>query len=55
MVFVRDNVEYLAFKMSRQGIMPLPDEVQAIKHIAVPTNKKQLTSFIGVINQFREM
>ena len=27
--------------------MPLPNKVQAIKHIAVPTNKKQLTSSIG--------
>ena len=28
--------------------MPLPDEVQAIKDIAVPTNKKQLISFITI-------
>ena len=27
--------------------MPLPDKVQAIKDIAVTTNKKQLTSFLG--------
>ena len=27
--------------------MPLLDNVQAIKDIAVPTNKKQLRSFIG--------
>ena len=27
--------------------MPLPDKVQAIKDIRVPTNKKQLRSFIG--------
>ena len=26
--------------------MPLPDKVQAIKDITVPTNKKQLRSFI---------
>ena len=32
--------------------MPLPDKVQAIKHIAVPTNKKQL---IGVINYYTDM
>ena len=41
--FARDKFEYLGFKISRQGIMPLPDKVQAIKHIAVPTNKKQLS------------
>ena len=26
--------------------MPLPDKVQAIKHIAISTNIKQLRSFI---------
>ena len=35
--------------------MPLPDKVQAIKHIAVSTNKKQLRSFIGVLNYYRDM
>ena len=35
--------------------MPLPDKVQAIKDIAVPTNKKQLRSFIGVIKYYRDM
>ena len=35
--------------------MPVPDEAQAIKHIAVPTGKKQLISFTGVINYYRDM
>ena len=35
--------------------MPLPDKVQAIKDIAALTNKKQLRSFIGVINYNRDM
>ena len=26
--FARDNLEYLGFKITRQGIMPLPDKVQ---------------------------
>ena len=42
--FARDNLECLDFKITRQGVTPLPDKVQAIKDIAVPTNKKQLTS-----------
>ena len=45
--FAKDKLEYLGFKITRQGIMTLPDKVQAIKHIAVPTNKKQLRSFVG--------
>ena len=53
--FTKDKLEYLGFKITRQGIMPLPDKVQAIKDIAVPTNKKQLRSFIEVINYYRDM
>ena len=34
--------------------MPLPDKV-AIKNIAVPTAKKQLQNFIGLINYCRDM
>ena len=53
--FARDNLEYLGLKITRQGIRPLPDKGQVIKDIAVLTNKKQLTSFIGVINHYRDM
>ena len=53
--FARDILEYLGFKITRQGIMPLPDKIQAIEHIAVSTNKKQLRRFIGVINYYRDM
>ena len=34
--------------------MPLPDKGQAIKHIAVTTNKKHVRSFVGVINYYRD-
>ena len=53
--FARDNLECRGYKITRQGIMPLPDKVQVIKDIAVPTNKKQLRSFIGAINYYRDM
>ena len=45
--FARDNLENLGFKITSQGMMPLPDKVQDIKGIAVPNNKKQLRSSIG--------
>ena len=35
--------------------MPLPDIVEAIKNITVPTTKKQLQSIIGLINYNRDM
>ena len=39
--FARDSLEYLGFLITREGIMPLPEKVQAIKDIAVPNNKRQ--------------
>ena len=51
----RDNFEYLGIKITRQGLMPLPDKVQAFYHIAVPTNEKQLRRFIGEINNYKGM
>ena len=35
--------------------MPLPNKVKAIKNIAIPTIKKQLTRYIGLINYYRDM
>ena len=37
--FARNKLEYLGFRITRQGIMPLPDKVEAIKNIALPTTK----------------
>ena len=53
--FAQDQLEYLGFKITREGIMPLPDKVQAITNIAPPTTKRQLRSFIGIINYYRDM
>ena len=53
--FVRDELEYLWFKITGQGIIPLPDKVETMKNIAVPTTKKQLRRFIGLINYYRDL
>ena len=53
--FTRNELEYLGFKITGEGIMPSPNKVEAIKKIAFPTTKKQLQSFIGLINYYRDM
>ena len=35
--------------------MPLPDKVEAIKNIAVPTTEKHIRSFFALINYYRDM
>ena len=53
--FARIELEYLGLKISMEGIMPLPDKVETIKNIVVPTTKKQLRALIGFINYYRNM
>ena len=48
-----NELEYVGFRIT--GIIPLPGKVEAIKNIAVSTTKKQLRSFIGLINYYRDM
>ena len=53
--FARNELEYLDFKITREGIIYSPDKVEAIENIAVPTKKKQIQSFIRIINYYRDM
>ena len=47
-VFVRNELEYLGFKITREGIMPFSYKEEALKNIAVNTIKKHMQSFIGL-------
>ena len=38
--FVRSALEYLRFRIIRQGIISLSDKVEATKYIRIPTTKK---------------
>ena len=44
--FDRNKLKYQGFKITRLGIIPLPDKVEAIKNLVVPTTKKQSRNFI---------
>ena len=48
----KDNLEYLGFQITKQGITPLPDEVQTIKHIANKILKRYVETHIGYFNSF---
>ena len=53
--FARAELEYLGYWITREGIKPLPDKVKAILRLAEPTNRKELRSFIGIVNYYRDM
>ena len=49
--FQKEN-EWLGFKISKTGIIPLFDKSKAIKDLPVPMNLKELRSFFGSLNQY---
>ena len=49
------EIEYLGYWITRNGIQPVHKKVEAIQRIAPPTTKKQVRSFIGLINYYRDM
>ena len=53
--FAQDKLEYLGYLITRKGIKPIAKKIEAMKRIKPPTNKKQLRSFIGMINYYRDM
>jgi putative transposase len=53
--FAVSEIEYLGYWITRNGIQPVPKKVEAIQCIAPPTTRKQVQSFIGLINYYRDM
>ena len=53
--FGREAIEYLGYWITRNGIQPVPKKVMAIMNIEPPKTRKQLRSFIGLINFYRDM
>ena len=53
--FCKEEVEYLVYYITREGIRPLNSKVEAITNIAPPKKRKQLKRFIGMINYYRDM
>lgn len=53
--FGKDELEYLGYWITRQGIKPIPKKVEAIKNIDPPKNVRELRRFIGLVNYYRDM
>jgi RNase H-like domain found in reverse transcriptase/Integrase zinc binding domain/Reverse transcriptase (RNA-dependent DNA polymerase) len=50
-----EEVDYLGFRLTRQGVMPQERKVKAIMEMTPPTNKRSLRRFIGMVNYYRFM
>ena len=53
-VFFRDSVRFLGFHLSLDGIRPDTDRLNIIRDFAEPRNKKDLQSFLGRCNYYRQ-
>ena len=51
---IAEEVQFLGFNLSRQGITPSTDKIDAIQRFPTPKNKKQLQSFLGICNYYRK-
>ena len=53
--FGKTKLEYLGYWITRQGVQSMPNKVKAIHNIATPKTRKQLRSFIGLVNYYCDM
>ena len=52
--FFHTEVDFLGRTISQEGMTISPSKISAVKEWALPENKKQLQSFVGFCNYFRE-
>ena len=53
--FGAHKFDYLGYHVTREGVVPIPNKVEAIQALAVPKTCKQLRQFISMINFYRDM
>ena len=53
--FLTTDTEYLGYHISKEGVRPSKDKTKAIKDAPIPTNLKQIRSFLGLCNYFRHL
>ena len=52
--FAKSEIDYLGFVISKNGLKPNDQKVQAIKSLRPPTTVKQVRSFIGMTTWYRQ-
>ena len=52
--FIADEVQFLGFNLSENGITPSQEKIESIQLFPTPKNKKQLQSFLGICNYYRK-
>ena len=53
--FCQTQVEYLGYLITREGLKPQQEKVNAIVNMAMPKTVKQLRGFVGLVNFYRDL
>ena len=53
--FGRSELEYLGYMLTQNGVKPVQKKVEAMLKIAPPKTVKQLRSFLGAVNYYRDL
>ena len=53
--FALHEIEYLGYILTRDGIKPQPEKVQAILALKEPTLVKELRKFLGMVQYYRDV
>lgn len=51
--FLRSEISYLGHVITPEGVKPNPDKIQAILEYPIPTNTRQIKSFLGLLGYYR--
>ena len=49
------ELEYLGYWLTPKGIRPMAKKVEAIKNLQAPKTVKQVRSFLGMVNYYKDM
>ena len=52
--FMKDEVEYFAFRVTKEGIQPSKKKVDAVLQVPEPKSLKELQSWLGLVNYYRK-
>ena len=53
--FCQEQVEYLGYLLTRDGIKPLPNKVKAILDLEPPKNVREVRRVLGIIQYYRDI
>ena len=52
--FFKSEIHYLGHLISQEGISPLPNKLDCIKHMPAPKNVKEIKQFLGLTGYYRK-